>query len=514
MLKRLSNPDKKLKILFVNAEAAPYASVGGFSRVVDALSKQLISLGHDVRIFMPKFGFIDETTYPTTTILSQIEVPTDDTHTPNLVCNVKLHTPETGPKTYFLENMEYYEKRANVYGYTDDATRWALLTKGALEFILQSDEFLPDVIHLHDWHTAVLANYLNKNYAEEEKLKSIATLFTIHNLQFQGNFDHKNVSELDSDDGKSRVASFFDQRLITQNFMKRGILYSDAINAVSPTYSREILTPEYGEGLDMLLLELRSKLFGVLNGIDYEAFDPETDNYIAKNFSVKSIENRLENKYALQKEFGLPVSEKIPLFGFVGRLTHQKGVDLILQGMRYLIKDFNVQFILVGGGDGYIIEQFNWLKKDFPKNVGIHPMPNFTLPRLVFAGSDMILYPSLFEPCGIVQMEAMRYGAIPIVRKVGGLADSVVNYDPETGEGDGFVFEDYNAISFYGQMVRAVETFRHQDAWKKIQTTAMKKDFSWVKSAEEYVKLYKKAINFHNTPDEGPKTHADYMLML
>ncbi|OGC49943.1 hypothetical protein A2716_01040 [candidate division WWE3 bacterium RIFCSPHIGHO2_01_FULL_40_23] len=494
-----------LKVLIVAAESSPFAAVGGFSRVIEALSTALRKTGHEARVFLPKFGFIDEEKYELEMVFADLAVPTGDEATPNLICNVKKCVLPSGVTVYFLENMEYYEKRANVYGYSDDPTRWALLSRGALEFLKRlpeteeflDDDFYPDVIHCNDWHTGVLPNYLSSYYNNDPKLSKVASLLTIHNLYYQGLFDPQNISELDFDDGKSDVAPFFSEALNKQNFMKRGIIYSDAVNTVSPTYSKEILTQEFGAGLDRLLLEVRSKVYGVLNGLDTESFDPATDKVIEKNYDAFSLEQRTANKVAVQKEYNIAVSDEIPLIGFVGRLDQQKGIDLIVPAMKYLIKDFGVQFVQVGGGDLTYTEQFRELKSAFPKNVGLHLLPNFTLPRLIFAGCDMILYPSKFEPCGIVQLEAMRYGAIPIVRKVGGLADSVENFDPKTHKGTGFVFEDYDVIAFYGQLVRAVESFKHKEVWRVIQKNAMRKDFSWNKSAKEYAKIYRRAMEFH-----------------
>lgn len=495
---------KPLKILLVAAEASPYANVGGFARVVEALSRELLNLGHDVRVFMPKYGSIDEEKYKTKIIIESLKVPTSDPENPELICNVKMTKFDNGPITYFLENMEYYEKRANVYGYSDDPTRWALLSRGALEFLRNvknaKDEgtknFVPDIIHCNEWHTGLTPNYLRTVYKNDPVLNKCATLFTIHNLQIQGVVDFKFSSELDFDDGKSDIATFFSENLPKQNFMKRGIIYSDAINTVSPTYSHEVLTPEFGASLDRLLTEVKSKFFGILNGIDYESFNPETDTFIEKNFDAGSIPDRLYNKEALIKEFGLENDLEKPIIGFVGRLDYQKGVDLVAEAMSYLLKDFPVQFVCVGGGEPALIDGLRVLKEKFPKNVGLHLYPNFTLPRLVFSGADMLLFPSRFEPCGIVQLEAMRYGAVPIIRRVGGLADSVENFDCKYQKGTGFVFEDFNLIAFYGQLVRAVETFKHKEVWLKIQQNAMRKDFSWSKSALEYVKVYNRAKEF------------------
>lgn len=494
----------KLKILLVGAEVAPYATVGGFSSVLGYLSRELHNLGHDVRLFMPKYGFIDEVEYDIKMLKEGLKVPTGEEQNPYLICNVKYAEDVYGVTTYFLENKEYYEKRANVYGYVDDPTRFSLLSKGALEFI-RTSEFVPDVIHTHDWHTGILSNYIKSDYRKDEILNDISTVFTIHNLRFQGTFDHSNVTELDYDDGKSAISSIFSPRLNKLNFMRRGILYNDAINTVSKTYSREILTPEYGEGLDKLLLEVKGKVFGIVNGLDYDEFNPAIDNLIEQNYDIDSLEKRSLNKAALQREFDLPNDDQALLLGFVGRLDFQKGVDLLVNTLRHVFLDYNVQFVQVGGGDGGLTQMLKDLKRDFPENVGIHPYPNFTLPRLIFAGSDCIVYPSRFEPCGIVQLEAMRYGAVPIVRKVGGLADTVENFDTLKRTGNGLVFKNFNEYSLFGQIARAFELYRNKELWTQLQRNAMKCDFSWKHAAEEYVKLYDRAISFKNK--ENPHVH-------
>lgn len=493
-----------LKIIIVAPEVSPYATVGGFSRVTASLSRSLIDLGHDVRLFMPKFGSIDEKKYPAQMVLEGLKVPTGDAGKPFLICNVKLYTPQPGrgAPVYFLENMEYYEQRANVYGYSDDPIRWALLTRGLLEF-LRLSQWQPDVIHANDWHTGSVPNYLRTVYAADPKLALITTLFTIHNINFQGMFDHRNVSELDSDDGKSQIASFFSERLSKQNFMRRGIIYADAVNTVSETYAHEVLTPEFGEGLDRLLQEVRSKLFGVVNGIDYDEYNPTTDRSISVNFDVGSLHKRIENKKTLQKEFGLPVDPDIPILAIEGRLDKQKGLDLTLEIIRPLLRSFDVQFIILGGGDPEIANAFRKLKDDFPTQVGIHLMPNFTLPRVIFAGADIMMFPSKFEPCGIVQMEGMRYGAIPVARAVGGLADTIENFDPRRSTGYGFTFKDYDKWQFFAQIIRALEAYNHKDTWRGLQKRAMTQDFSWEASAQRYVDLYEKAILFHRNTIEN-----------
>ncbi|MFW6143776.1 MAG: glycogen synthase [Patescibacteria group bacterium] len=498
---------KNIRVLMVAPECTPYANVGGFSRVLGYLSREFVSMGVDVRVFMPKFGQIDEEKYPMEMVVEGLHVPTgaNGDGKDSLICNVKTYQVPGGAPVYFLENMEYYEKRANVYGYSDDPLRWALLSRGALEFLRCTDslddpeikDWLPHVIHCNDWETGHIPNYLATVYKNDPRLMSIATVFTVHNLQYQGMFDHRNVSELDFDDGKSAIAPFFSERLGKQNFMRRGIMYADVVNAVSKTYAKEILTPEFGEGLDKLLLEVRSKLFGVVNGIDYDEFDPSNDKLIAQNYDVDHIEKRSANKLALQEEFDLPQSEDTFVLGHVGRLADQKGLDLTCQAMWPFLKDFDAQFVVIGDGDSEYKESLRKLKEEYPDKVGLHLMANFTLPRLVFSGADVMVLPSKFEPCGIVQLEAMRYGAIPIVRAVGGLADTVENFDSRTGEGTGFVFQDYDKWGYFAQLVRAYENFQRPNIWYRLIEQAMSQDFSWKHSAEEYLELYQKAIHFH-----------------
>jgi starch synthase len=500
---KLLVPNGPLKVLIVAPEVSPYANVGGVARVAAYLSRSLVSFGHDVRLFMPKFGFIDEDKYPMERVLEGLKVPTGNPEKPYLTCNVKLNTVPGGAPVYFLENMEYYEKRANVYGYSDDPLRWALLSRGALEFLRKqtlsaSGGWQPHVIHANDWQTGTIPNYLETVYETDPQLKLIATLFTIHNLMYQGMFDHRTISELDFDDGRSQIASFFSERLNKQNFMRRGIIYTDVVNTVSRTYAKEILTPEYGEGLDRLLLEVRSKLFGIVNGIDYDQFNPRTDRLLEENYDINNLKKRALNKLALQREFDLEADEKIFTVGFVGRLSEQKGLELILQVLPHFLKEFkDAQFFEVGGGESRFIEALKKLKKEFPRQVGIHPLSNFTLPRLLFAGGDVVLIPSRFEPCGQVQMEAMRYGAIPVVRATGGLKDTVEDFEPLQNTGTGFVFNDYDPWPLFAKLVQAYEVFQHPNIWSKLQQRAMRTDFSWKASAREYVDLYKTAIHRH-----------------
>lgn len=490
--------EKKLKILFVAPEAAPFVKVGGLGEVMRSLPQALREMGYDARIMIPKYATMDTGKFPLKLEMRNIE-PTSGESDPYglFVSNVLRNENEKGETVaYFLENMEYYEKRANTYGYADDAVRWALLSKGTLEFLRQSS-WKPNLIVASDWQTGLIPNYLHTDYKKDKILAHIPVIFSIHNLSYQGMSDHRFTSQMDYDAGQSEIPDFDNPRLLKLNFMRRGIMYADVINTVSPTYAQEITTPEYGELLDELLRERRSRLFGILNGMDYANYNPETDRSIEFNYSIKTLDERVKNKAALQRKFGLPENKDTPIFGIVSRLTDQKGIGLLIDAGWPLINNFNFQLVVLGAGDAHFMSFFQELAAKFPERVAYHFTYDEILPHLIYASADAILIPSKFEPSGLTQMEAMRYGAVPIVRKTGGLADSVINYDPKNQTGNGFVFEKFDHQDFYGTVVRAIETYKYPEFWRELQKRAMKADFSWSKSAKEYIKLFEKAIELH-----------------
>lgn len=497
---------KTLKVLFVCAEVAPFSSVGGLSQVAHFLTRALKKLGVDARIFTPKYGIIDPAKYPTKTIISNLQVSTGEdgsnSNKPqNIDCSVEFYqASKTEVPVYFLVNEEYYQKRANVYNYNDDHIRFNLLSKAAVEFIKQG-EFVPDVIHANDWHTGYLIDLLKNDpsYNTNPQLKKIATLLSIHNI-YQGLFDFANANEMDFDDGKSPLAPLFSDRLVKQNSLKRGVMYADVVNTVSQTYVQELLNAESSGGLENLFRELRGKLYGVLNGLDTTDFNPSADEIIKQNFSSKSVRLRAENKLDLQKRFNLKHDPDAPLIAYVGRLDMQKGLDIFIQEFEYIVVELGAQFVVVGSGEQHFVEFFSEMGKKFPDQVGTHLMRDFSLPRKVFAGADMILIPSKYEPGGIIAIEALRYGCIPIAHATGGLADSVVNYDPKSDTGYGFTFKNFVPEGLLTAVVRAIETYKNHHLWEKIVRRAMLADFSWKKSAQKYIDLYQKANEFHSTP--------------
>ena len=498
--------NKNLKILFVASEAGPFAKVGGLGEVMFSLPRSLRRLGHDARVMIPRYLSVDQEKFNLKTVMEGLKVPTGGEYEP-LICNVKMfdsaEADSNSPApTYFLENEEYYEKRANVYGYSDDSIRWALLCRGALEFV-KASEWKPDIIVASDWQTGLIPNYLHTTYKEDQDLKNIAVLFSIHNIGFQASFDHHFITEMDYDSGQAEIPSIYDPKFLKLNFMRRGVMYADVINTVSPTYAQEITTPEYGEMLQDLLAERRGILYGILNGIDYEEWNPATDDNLNFKFNHKTLTERDKNKAVLQRKFNLPEDEHAFLIGIVSRLVDQKGFDMLMTCGDSLLNNFNIQLIVIGAGDGKYITFFEELRKKHPNKLGIHLSFDAILPRLLYGGADAILIPSKYEPCGLIQMEAMRYGAVPIVRKTGGLADSVQDFDLEKNTGDGFVFENYDDYALLGTIIRAMEINKHKVIWKKMQERAMKKDFSWDRSADEYAKILNRAIESHIKKIEG-----------
>ncbi len=491
-----------LKILFVAPEAAPFVKVGGLGEVMFSLPKTLRELGYDARVFIPKYATLDAEKFVLKLECDGIRPQSDDKDPYGLlVSNVLRYENEDGETTaYFLENMEYYEKRANVYGYNDDTVRWVLLSKGVLEFI-KKFSWKPDIIVACDWQAGFVPNLLRVDYKDDPTLNKIKVVFSIHNLRFQGMFDHHFVSEMDFDAGQAEIPDFFDERILKLNGMRRGIMYADAINTVSPTYSREILSKEFGETLDDLLCERRTALCGILNGIDIDLWNPETDGEIPANYSSKNLEKKAENKLALQKYFGLTEDKNKFVIGIVSRMDEQKGFNLIVEIMNSLLQNINFQLAIVGTGDNLYRRFFQDLQKNYPDRVGGHYFFDIKLPRLILAGSDAVLIPSRFEPSGLVQMEAMRYGTIPIVRRTGGLADSVEDYLPGQNKGTGFTFEKYDKHAFLIAIVRASETYKNGKEWRKLVKMAMAKDFSWKKSAEEYIELFRSVLKSDGKED-------------
>lgn len=349
----------------------------------------------------------------------------------------------------------------------------------------------PHIIHCNDWHTGPIPLLLKTKYQNRDIYKRIATLFTVHNLLYQGNHgkDVLRLLGLGEEYFHPDRLEFYGK----VSFMKAGLVYADILNTVSSKYAREIQTPQYGEGMDGLLRKRAHDLYGIVNGINFHEFNPKTDPRIFRNYSSETFAEKSENKYALQKEMGLPV-ESVPLIGLVSRLVDHKGLDLLAEILDELMKE-RVQLVILGTGEPYYERLFTGYKNKYPNKMAVHIGFNSILAQRIYAGADMFLMPSKLEPCGLGQLIALRYGAVPIVRATGGLADTIVDYDPFTGMGNGFSFEPYSAQMLYHTLQRAIKLFYDEpDKWEKLARTGMEQDFSWNRSAAEYLELYDKAL--------------------
>lgn len=474
-----------LKILLTSAEVTPFAKTGGLADVAGSLPKALKHQGHDVRIAMPKYKQITEGEY-----LLDYPVEMDHHLETGIIKQTRLKGKNMEIPVYLIDNYKYFY-RDSIYGYGDEAERFNFFSKAVLNMLPQLD-FQPDIIHCNDWQCGMIPLSLKTKYAEDPFYNRIATLFTIHNIQYQGVFPKNTLRLVGLGDEyfSPELLEFYGQ----VNFMKAGILFADLISTVSKKYALEIQTPEFGERLDGLLRKRAQDLYGIINGIDYEELNPATDKYIYYNYTVDSIELKKENKKALQQEMGFPISDT-PLIGIITRLVDQKGLDLIAEIFDQIM-ELGVQFVLLGSGEDYYQRLFAELKMKYPQQTAVNIGFNVELAQKIYAGSDIFLMPSRFEPCGLSQMISLRYGTIPLVRSVGGLADTIEDYNPETDKGNGFSFKPYDAQELLNTITRAVDIYRKRpELWKRLIVRGMKSDFSWERSAKEYVEIYRKAID-------------------
>ena len=488
---------KGLNILFCTSEVTPYSKTGGLADVSNSLPQELNALGHAVRVITPKYGPLDERKLRIYEIkrLTGIEVPVGDKIA---ICNIKssfIISPKGKVQVFLLENDEYFGK-ASPYvdaktgkDYPNNDERFIFYNRAVVQ-VLGLLGWQPDVIHCNDWQTGLIPAYLKTIHSKDPLLSSVKSVFTIHNLAYQGLFPHKSFlktglpDSIYNDDGVQYYDHF--------SFLKTGLMYSDSITTVSEKYAEEICTTEeYGYGFEGILKKRKKDLTGILNGVDYTVWNPERDSLIPFRYSSKELPLKREDKKALCKHFKLEHDAEIPVIGIISRFTDQKGLDLIEKIMPDLMKE-NIFLCVLGMGDKKYHKMFEKFRKKFPKKIGLHIGFSEEIAHLIEAGSDIYLMPSKYEPCGLNQMYSLRYGTIPVVRATGGLADTIDEY--KNGKGNGFLFDKYEPSAFMTAIKKALKLFKNRDEWVKLVRQAMGYDYSWEVNAKKYIDLYKSLI--------------------
>ena len=472
-----------MKVCFIAAEAAPFVKVGGLGDVIGSLPKALRELGVDARVILPLYSSIDRERFG----LKYKAYQFVDLGWRHSYCGI-FETEVDGVPCYFVDNEQYFN-RDSIYGQADDGERFAFFSKAALE-ILPALDFKPDVVNVNDWHTALSVIYLDVLKSREaEFYKDMKSVLSIHNIEFQGRFNPYEMGNLFGLENKYFDALIYNGDV---NLLKGAIQLADHVNTVSETYAREILDPYFSYGLDKILTVEQGKLRGILNGIDVDKFNPKTDPMIPVNYDLKTFEDKVQNKLAFQKEMDLEVNADIPLIGMVTRLTHQKGIDLILQASEEILKT-GAQLVILGTGDAHYESALRSLEHYRHDRVRSILLFSNEMSAKIYAASDLFLMPSKTEPCGLSQLISMRYGTVPVVHRVGGLRDTVI---PFTGvEGNGFTFESFQAGDMMDAIYRAVTCFyQSPDEWKQIIKNNLQKDVSWEQSAKKYLDLYHEVV--------------------
>lgn len=495
-----------MKILFTASECVPFIKTGGLADVVGALAPVLAKQGHDVRVMLPLYAAVPKQYVDQMTHVTDFEVALGWRRQ---YCGIEL-LEKDGVKFYFVDN-KFYFGRPYIYGMGgDEYERFGFFCRAALNALPLLD-FQPDVIHAHDWQSGMVPALLKIQYAHLPFFANIKTMFTIHNLQYQGVFGIREVQDVlglgDSLWTDDKLECYG-----CANFMKAALVYSDIITTVSPSYAEEIQTAYYGERLDGLLRARKREVFGVLNGIDMADYNPATDARIPAEYTADDLSGKAKCKAELQEKLGLTVDPNVPIIGMVGRLSSQKGLDLV----DYIIGDLmseNVQLVVLGMGESRYVNLFSWAEGEFKGKVAARFAMDHALAHQIYAGCDMFLMPSQFEPCGLSQLIALRYGTVPIVRETGGLRDTVLSYNEYTGDGNGFTFFNYNANDMLNVINRAIDYYEnHKDVWHTLQQRGMTGDYSWTNSSKKYMELYEGLVSGrfdHDSASNQEKTSSD-----
>ena len=484
-----------MKILFAASECMPFVKTGGLADVIGALPKEIIKTGADIRVILPLYRAIGQ------------EVRERLEHVTYFYINLGWRRQYVGIEKlvndgvtfYFIDNEQYFN-RDYIYGKGgDEGERFAFFSKAVLEAISKID-FVPDILNCHDWQTGLIPVLFKAQYQSLPLYKDIKTVFTIHNLQFQGLYPIHMTEELLSLGDWAYTADnleFYGQA----SFIKGGIVFADRVTTVSPTYAEEILSPYYGERLDGLLRSRKPFLSGILNGIDTIEYDPENDALIDYNYTAETFEVKVQNKLALQKELGLNEDASAPVIGIVSRLSSQKGLDLIERVLDGIMAT-GAQLVVLGMGESKYVDLFGWAQWKYAGRLAACFQMNHGLAHRIYAGCDLFLMPSMFEPCGLSQLISLRYGTLPIVRETGGLRDTVLSYNEFTGEGNGCSFFNYNAHDMLYVIERAVDIYKNKrDVFNMLAVRAMKGEYGWDQSAKKYLALYESILEAEKTEE-------------
>lgn len=482
-----SKGGKGLKILYVASEATPFIATGGLADVAGSLPRAIRDRQHACRVVLPLYGVIKQELRDKMKFIASFYVPLSWR---NQYCGV-FEANYNGVKYYFLDNEYYFKREGNIYGFYDDAERFAFFSKAAVE-MLQYVDFEPDILHCNDWQTALAPIYLNLFYRSIEKYRNLKTVFTIHNIQYQGKYGMEIATDVLGLPSYANSTMLYDGCL---NMVKGAIEMCDAVSTVSPTYAQEITDPWFSHGLDRMLRANQHKLCGILNGIDVVSYNPETDPALYAPFSAEHPEKKAENKLELQKTMGLTQEPDKLLVGIVTRFVAHKGIDLIQYIFEELMRR-DLQVVVLGSGEFLFENFFNEMQKRYPGKTAVRIGFIPDLARKIYAGVDAFLMPSKSEPCGLAQMVSLRYGTIPIVRETGGLKDSIKDLG-EGEQGNGFTFKTYNAHDMLGAIDRCVAMYESKELWSDTVGRAMKCDFTWGRSAEKYIEMYQNILGLH-----------------
>lgn len=482
---------KTYTIAHIASEVEPFSKTGGLANVLGSLPKMHKELGSDVIIITPFYEKVIDLKDFAFESLGESEFVEVTEGVWEEVSYLKVVSDNI--PVYFIQSQKFFGKQYDrMYGFENDNARFMFYNVAALH-LLKKIVFKPQIIHCHDWHSGLVPYFLKGRYKKDPFWEGTATLFTIHNLTYQYGHNWWEEAPENRDDGRSSLPPLNDpEHLERVNFAKRAIMNADAINAVSETYREEIMTKDFGQELHRILKNREKIVFGIVNGIDYKEFNPMTDPGLQKHYSEKSVFLKKTNKKWLQRYYKLQVDPEVPLLCMTSRITEQKGFRLLVNVIRLLLK-MNVQLIVMGDGDEKIISFLEKIQKEFPKQFIITPFDH-KMETMVYAASDIFLLPSRFEPCGINQMIALRYGCIPVVHHIGGLADTIVDYDPRRKTGNGFTFQRYGAVSLLTALVRAIETYKHKRPWKELVISSLREANSWLLPAKKYLDLYETTL--------------------